>query len=45
MLVQFMLKNVFVFLKRKTRLDSTAINAYKEHRENLIDIGMKEKIC
>lgn len=24
-------------------MDLTAINAYKEHRENLIDIGMKEK--
>ena len=42
MLVQFMLKNVLSF-KEETRLDLTAINAYKEHRENLIDIGMKEK--
>ena len=42
MLVQFMLKNVLSF-KEETRLDMTAINAYKEHQENLIDIGTKEK--
>ena len=42
MLVQFMLKNVLSF-KDETILDMTAINAYKEHECNLIDIGMKEK--
>lgn len=42
MLVQFMLKNVFSF-KDETILDMTAINAYKEHPSNLIDIGLKEK--
>lgn len=42
MLVQFMLKNVLSF-KEETTLDLTAINAYKEHPCNLIDIGGKEK--
>lgn len=42
MLVQFMLKNVLSF-KDETILDMTAINAYKEHEYNLIDIGAKEK--
>ena len=42
MLVQFMLKNVLSF-KEETVLDMTAVNAYKEHASNLIDIGMKEK--
>lgn len=43
MLVQFMLKNVLSF-KDETILDMTAINAYKEHESNLIDIGTKEKL-
>lgn len=42
MLVQFMLKNVLSF-KYETVLDMTAINAYKEHESNLIDIKAKEK--
>lgn len=42
MLVQFMLKNVLSF-KDETILDMTAVNAYKEHTSNLIDIGTKEK--
>lgn len=42
MLVQFMLKNVLSF-RDETILDMTAINAYKEHKCNLIDIGSKEK--
>ncbi len=42
MLVQFMVKNVLSF-KKETILDMTAINAYKEHACNLIDIGEKEK--
>lgn len=42
MLVQFMVKNVLSF-KEETILDMTAINAYKEHECNLIDIGTKEK--
>lgn len=42
MLVQFMVKNVLSF-KDETILDMTAINAYKEHECNLIDIGNKEK--
>lgn len=42
MLVQFMVKNVLSF-KAETILDMTAINVYKEHQCNLIDIGMKEK--
>lgn len=43
MLVQFMLKNVLSF-KEETILDMTAINAYKEHECNLIDIGTKERL-
>lgn len=43
MLVQFMLKNVLSF-KEETVLDMTAINAYKEHPGNLIDIGTAEKV-
>lgn len=42
MLVQFMLKNVLSF-KDETILDMTAINAYKEHKCNLIDNGTNEK--
>ena len=42
MLVQFMAKNVLSF-KDETVLDMTAINAYKEHPCNVIDIGGKEK--
>lgn len=42
MLVQFMLKN-FLSFKEETVFDMTAINAYKEHQYNLIDIGLKEK--
>lgn len=42
MLVQFMVKNVLSF-KEETILDMTAINAYKEHASNLIDIGTNEK--
>lgn len=42
MLVQFTVKNVFSF-KDETVLDMTAVNAYKEHTSNLIDIGTKEK--
>lgn len=42
MLVQFTLKNVLSF-KDETTIDMTAINAYKEHECNLIDLGMKEK--
>lgn len=42
MLVQFMVKNVLSF-KDETILDMTAINAYKEHECNLIDIGTKER--
>ena len=42
MLVQFMVKNVLSF-KDEAILDMTAINAYKEHECNLIDIGIKEK--
>lgn len=42
MLIQFMLKNVLSF-KEETVIDMTAINAYKEHDGNLIDIGTKER--
>lgn len=42
MLVQFMLRNVLSF-RDETILDMTAINAYKEHESNMIDIGTKEK--
>jgi len=42
MLIQFSLKNVLSF-KNKYTLDMTAVNAYKEHMYNLIDIGGKEK--
>lgn len=42
MLVQFMVKNVLSF-KNETVLDMSAVNAYKEHTSNLIDIGMKER--
>ncbi len=42
MLVQFSLKNVLSF-KERTVLDMTAVSAYKEHPDNLIDIGLKEK--
>ena len=42
MLIQFSLKNCLSF-KDETVLDMTAINAYKEHEYNLMDIGTKEK--
>lgn len=42
MLVQFMVKN-FLSFREETILDMTAINAYKEHKSNLIDNGGKEK--
>lgn len=42
MLVQFMVKN-FLSFREETILDMTAINAYKEHKSNLIDNGTKEK--
>lgn len=42
MLVQFSVKNVLSF-KEEAILDLTAINAYKEHQCNLIDIGLREK--
>lgn len=42
MLVQFMVKNVLSF-HDEAILDMTAINAYKEHKCNLIDNGDKEK--
>ena len=42
LLVQFMAKNVLSF-REETTFDLTAINAYKEHQCNLIDIGTKEK--
>lgn len=42
MLVQFMLKNVLSF-KEETILDMTAINAYKEHEDNLMSNVTKEK--
>ena len=42
MLVQFRVKNVLSF-KEEAIFDMTAINAYKEHESNLIDIGTKEK--
>lgn len=42
MLVQFMVKNVLSF-HDEVILDMTAINAYKEHKCNLIDNGDKEK--
>lgn len=43
MLIQFTLKN-FLSFKEETTLDMTAINAYKEHADNLIDNGTKEKL-
>jgi len=42
MFVQFTVKNVLSF-KDETILDMTAINAYKEHECNLIEVGTKEK--
>ncbi len=42
MLVQFTVKN-FLSFREETVFDMTAINAYKEHPGNLIDIGTKEK--
>lgn len=42
MLIQFSFKNILSF-KDKYTLDMTAVNAYKEHMYNLIDIGGKEK--
>ena len=43
MLVQFTVRNVLSF-KEEATFDMTAINAYKEHKSNLIDIGRKEKL-
>ena len=43
MLVQFTVKNILSF-KEETTFDMTAINAYKEHRSNLIDTGRKERL-
>lgn len=43
MLVQFMLKNVLSF-KDETILDMSAINAYKEHKCNLIESETNEKL-
>lgn len=43
MLIQFKIKNVLSF-KEETVFDMTAINAYKEHESNLIDIKNKERI-
>ena len=42
MLVQFMFKNILSF-KDEVIFDMTAINAYKEHEYNLIDINTKER--
>lgn len=42
MLVQFMVKNVLSF-REETVLDMTAINAYKEHESNLINMDLKER--
>ena len=42
MLVQFSMKNVLSF-KEEAVLDMTAIAAYKEHKENLIDVSDKCK--
>lgn len=42
MLVQFTVKN-FMSFKDEVTLDMTAINSYKEHEYNLIDLGGKEK--
>lgn len=42
MFIQFTLKN-FLSFKEETTLDMTAINAYKEHANNLIENGTKEK--
>lgn len=42
MLVQFKARNVLSF-KDETVLDMTAINAYKEHPSNLIDLDGKDK--
>lgn len=42
MLVRFLIKNVLSF-KEETVLDMAAINAYKEHESNIIDIGLKDK--
>ena len=42
MLIQFMCKN-FLSFKGETVLDMSAVNAYKEHSNNLIDVGSGEK--
>lgn len=42
MIIQFTFSN-FLSFKDKYTLDMTAINSYKEHSYNLIDIGQKEK--
>ncbi len=44
MFVQFRLRN-FLSFKEEAVLDMTAIDAYKEHGDNLIDIGLKEKFA
>ena len=43
MLIQFTLKNVLSF-KEETTLDLTAVNAYREHENNLISNYSKDKI-
>ena len=43
MLVQFMLRNVLSF-REETIIDMSAVNAYKEHECNLVDIKENEKI-
>lgn len=42
MLVQFSMRNVLSF-KDEVVLDMTAIPSYKEHEDNLIDLGLKDK--
>jgi len=42
MLVQFMCKNILSF-KEEAILDMSAVAAYKEHCDNLIDLGVGEK--
>lgn len=43
MLLQFSFKNVLSF-KDETLLDMIAVNSYKEHPDNLMNLGTKEKI-
>ena len=42
MLVQFTVKN-FMSFKNENILDWSAVNAYKEHSDNLIFVSNKEK--